>query len=42
MNTQIFPLWLDLASVGVGAFQGALFAIVKKRFDLVGVSRWQF
>ena len=37
MNSQIFPLWLDLASVGVGAFQGALFAIVKKRFDLVGV-----
>jgi uncharacterized membrane protein YeiH len=37
MNQQIFPLWLDLASVGVGAFQGALFAIVKKRFDLVGV-----
>ena len=23
--------------MGVGAYQGALFAIVKKRFDLVGV-----
>lgn len=37
MNTIIFPLWLDLACVGVGAFQGALFAIIRKRFDLVGV-----
>ena len=31
------PLWLDLLCVGVGAFQGALFAIFYKRFDLVGV-----
>jgi uncharacterized membrane protein YeiH len=34
----IIPLWLDLAAVGVGAFQGALFAIVRHRFDLVGVT----
>lgn len=34
----IIPLWLDLACVGVGAFQGALFAIVRHRFDLVGVA----
>lgn len=37
MTAPIFPLWLDLACVGVGAFQGALFAIIRKRFDLVGV-----
>jgi uncharacterized membrane protein YeiH len=37
MITRAFPIWLDLACVGVGAFQGALFAIFRKRFDLVGV-----
>jgi len=31
------PLWLDLLTVGIGALQGALFAIFYKRFDLVGV-----
>ncbi|MDA0217470.1 MAG: TRIC cation channel family protein, partial [Actinobacteria bacterium] len=34
---SLFPLWLDLAAVGVGAFAGAVFAIFNKRFDLVGV-----
>lgn len=37
MITRAVPLWLDLMCVGVGAFQGALFAIFNKRFDLVGV-----
>ncbi len=37
MITQAVPIWLDLMCVGVGAFQGALFAIFYKRFDLVGV-----
>ena len=36
MNTAA-PLWLDLLTVGIGALQGALFAIFYKRFDLVGV-----
>lgn len=36
MNS-LFPIWIDLASVGVGAFAGSLFAIFNKRFDLVGV-----
>jgi uncharacterized membrane protein YeiH len=36
MNTPV-PLWLDLLTVGIGALQGALFAIFYKRFDLVGV-----
>ena len=36
MNTAV-PLWLDLLTVGIGALQGALFAIFYKRFDLVGV-----
>lgn len=31
------PIWLDLLCVGIGAFQGALFAIFYKRFDLIGV-----
>lgn len=31
------PAWLDLLTVGIGALQGALFAIFYKRFDLVGV-----
>jgi uncharacterized membrane protein YeiH len=31
------PVWLDLLTVGIGALQGALFAIFFKRFDLVGV-----
>lgn len=31
------PVWLDLLCVGIGAFQGALFAIFYKRFDLIGV-----
>ncbi|MEN9304931.1 MAG: hypothetical protein RL733_379 [Actinomycetota bacterium] len=31
------PVWLDLLTVGIGALQGALFAIFYKRFDLVGV-----
>ena len=34
----VVPIWLDLLCVGVGAFQGALFAIFYKRFDLVGVT----
>ncbi len=38
MTTVVVPLWLDLLCVGVGAFQGALFAIFYKRFDLVGVT----
>ena len=37
MITGAVPLWLDLLCVGIGAFQGALFAIFYKRFDLVGV-----
>ena len=37
MSTSVVPIWLDLLCVGVGAFQGALFAIFYKRFDLVGV-----
>ena len=37
MITRAVPLWLDLMCVGFGAFQGALFAIFNKRFDLVGV-----
>lgn len=37
MITRAVPIWLDLMCVGVGAFQGALFAIFNKRFDLVGV-----
>lgn len=37
MITRAVPLWLDLMCVGIGAFQGALFAIFYKRFDLVGV-----
>ena len=38
MNTALaVPLWLDLLTVGIGALQGALFAIFYKRFDLVGV-----
>lgn len=36
--TSIIPLWLDLAAVGIGAFQGALYAIVRHKFDLVGVA----
>ena len=36
MNS-LFPVWIDLAAVGVGAFAGALFAIFNKRFDLIGV-----
>lgn len=36
--TTIIPLWLDLACVGIGAFQGALYAIVRHKFDLVGVT----
>ena len=35
--TAAVPIWLDLLCVGIGAFQGALFAIFYKRFDLVGV-----
>ena len=31
------PAWLDLLTIGLGALQGALFAIFYKRFDLVGV-----
>ena len=38
MSTSVVPIWLDLLCVGVGAFQGALFAIFYKRFDLVGVT----
>lgn len=38
MTTPVLPIWLDLMCVGVGAFQGALFAIFYKRFDLVGVT----
>lgn len=38
MTTPVVPIWLDLMCVGVGAFQGALFAIFYKRFDLVGVT----
>lgn len=37
-SAALVPLWLELACVGVGAFQGALYAIVSHRFDLVGVS----
>lgn len=37
MISQAVPIWLDLMCVGVGAFQGALFAVFYKRFDLVGV-----
>jgi len=37
MITRAVPIWLDLMCVGIGAFQGALFAIFYKRFDLVGV-----
>ena len=37
MITRAVPIWLDLVCVGFGAFQGALFAIFYKRFDLVGV-----
>lgn len=37
-SAALVPLWLDLACVGVGAFQGALYAIVNQRFDLIGVS----
>lgn len=37
MTNAVVPLWLDLLCVGVGAFQGALFAIFYKHFDLVGV-----
>ena len=37
MIAPAVPIWLDLMCVGVGAFQGALFAIFYKRFDLVGV-----
>ncbi|MFM8937552.1 MAG: trimeric intracellular cation channel family protein [Actinomycetota bacterium] len=38
MTNAVLPIWLDLMCVGVGAFQGALFAIFYKRFDLVGVT----
>ncbi len=37
MIFRAVPIWLDLLCVGIGAFQGALFAIFYKRFDLVGV-----
>jgi len=37
-SVAVVPLWLELGCVGVGAFQGALYAIVSHRFDLVGVS----
>jgi len=37
MIARVVPIWLDLLCVGIGAFQGALFAIFYKRFDLVGV-----
>ena len=37
MTSVAVPLWLDLLTVGIGALQGALFAIFYKRFDLVGV-----
>jgi uncharacterized membrane protein YeiH len=37
MIFRAVPIWLDLMCVGIGAFQGALFAIFYKRFDLVGV-----
>ncbi len=33
----VVPTWLDLLTIGIGALQGALFAIFYKRFDLVGV-----
>jgi uncharacterized membrane protein YeiH len=33
----VMPAWLDLLTIGIGALQGALFAIFYKRFDLVGV-----
>ena len=36
MSTAV-PLWLDLLTVGIGALQGALFAILYKRFAPVGV-----
>ncbi len=35
--TAAVPIWLDLLCVRIGAFQGALFAIFYKRFDLIGV-----
>lgn len=35
--TSIIPLWLDLACAGFGAFQGALFAVVKLRYDHIGI-----
>jgi uncharacterized membrane protein YeiH len=37
MIIRAVPIWLDLLCIGFGAFQGALFAIFYKRFDLVGV-----
>ena len=37
MISRAVPIWLDLLCVGIGAFQGALFAIFYKRFDLIGV-----
>ena len=37
MISRAVPIWLDLMCVGIGAFQGALFAIFYNRFDLVGV-----
>lgn len=37
MIARAVPLWLDLLCVGIGALQGALFAVFYKRFDLVGV-----
>lgn len=37
MISRAVPIWLDLMCVGIGAFQGALFAIFYRRFDLVGV-----
>ena len=35
--TTVIPLWLDLAAVGFGAFQGALYAVVKLRYDVIGI-----
>jgi len=37
MIIRAVPIWLDLVCIGFGAFQGALFAIFYKRFDLIGV-----
>lgn len=37
MIIRAVPIWLDFLCIGFGAFQGALFAIFYKRFDLVGV-----